>query len=234
MKLSRLLPILMALALCLPAAAEKRVLGKLGQATSPTKIYSSMSTRSRVYYSVKQYEYLVVNPSRSQKWVKVLMQNGMSGYATADAVARLPYEVTAEVATSRPGAGPALASRTGSAIANYSLNFIGTPYVWGGNDPNRGVDCSGFVKQMFGQIAGVSLPRTAAEQVNVGKPITRLEDLRSGDRLYFWDAKRGKVGHTGIYLGNGYFVHSSRTHNGVNTDYLGSKKWLKILVAARR
>jgi len=68
----------------------------------------------------------------------------------------------------------------------------------------------------------------------VGTPVTRLEDLQPGDRLYFWDAKRGMIGHTGIYLGGGYFVHSSRGHGGVNTDYLGQKKWLNILVAARR
>jgi len=229
MKLSRLIPILLAFALCLPAFAVKRVLGKLGQATESTKIYSSMTTRSRVYYQVKQYEYLVVNPARRGNWMRVLMQNGMSGYVLADTVARLPYEVTTDVGGRTQGT---IASRSGNALANYSMNFIGTPYVWGGNDPQRGIDCSGFVKQMFGRI-GVDLPRTAAEQVNVGMPITRYQDLRAGDRLYFWEAKRGKIGHTGIYLGNGYFVHSSRGRGGVATSPL-TAKWQKILVAARR
>ena len=68
----------------------------------------------------------------------------------------------------------------------------------------------------------------------MGQQITRLEDLQAGDRLYFWENKRGKIGHTGIYLGKGYFVHSSVGNHGVATDYLGSKNWLKILVAARR
>ncbi|MBI3720982.1 MAG: C40 family peptidase, partial [Fimbriimonas ginsengisoli] len=129
--------------------------------------------------------------------------------------------------------GPSVASRNGSALAQYSLNFVGAPYQWGGNSTMTGIDCSGFVKQIYGAI-GVSLPRTAAEQVSVGQPILRLEDLQSGDRLYFWDSRRGKVGHTGIYLGNGYFVHSSSGKGGVSTDYLGAKKWLKLLVAARR
>jgi cell wall-associated NlpC family hydrolase len=87
---------------------------------------------------------------------------------------------------------------------------------------------------MFGEVAHIQLPRTAAEQVKVGQPVRRLDELRAGDRLYFWDKKRGKVGHTGIYLGGGYFVHSSRSHNGVATDYLGSRTWLNMLVAARR
>ena len=108
------------------------------------------------------------------------------------------------------------------AVADYALKFKGTPYVWGGNNLTGGIDCSGFVKQLYGAI-GLELPRTAAEQVNVGLQVQRLEQLQKGDRLYFWDYKRNCVGHTGIYLGNGYFVHSSMTHKGVDTDYLGEK-----------
>lgn len=65
-------------------------------------------------------------------------------------------------------------------------------------------------------------------------PITRYEDLQPGDRLYFWSTSRNKVGHTGIYLGNGYFSHSSTTNGGVATDNLGNPHWQKMLVAARR
>ena len=79
----------------------------------------------------------------------------------------------------------------------------------------------------------MKLPRTAAEQALVGQPVCRLEDLQSGDRLYFWEKKRSKIGHTGLYLGNGYFVHSSSGNHGVATDYL-TPRWRAILVAARR
>lgn len=65
-------------------------------------------------------------------------------------------------------------------------------------------------------------------------PITKLEDLQKGDRLYFWSKSRNKIGHTGVYLGNGYFVHSSSGKGKVTTDYLATPKWLNILVAARR
>lgn len=228
---------LLACAISVSAFGEKVVLGKLGQVTEPTKIYSKPSAGSKVYYSIKAYEYVVIRPS-SQTWTKVLLQNGRYGYVRTSAVAKLPYEVTSNQPSRTALRMPSLSSRgargTSADAAAYALNYIGTPYVWGGNDPSRGVDCSGLVQQMFGRIAGQNLPRTAAEQVKVGTPVTRLEDLRKGDRLYFWDAKRGKVGHTGIYLGNGYFVHSSSNHKGVATDYLGSKKWLNILVAARR
>ena len=214
------------------AYAEKKVIGKLGQATEKTPIYASMSTRSKVYYRVKQYEYLVVTDSSRDNWMKVLLQNGKYGYVPADTIAKLPYEVSAEVQPRTSRTSVANQTSRGYA-ADMGLQFRGTPYVWGGNDLNRGIDCSGFVKKLFGQV-GVNLPRTAAQQALVGQPITRLEDLQKGDRLYFWENKRNIIGHTGIYLGNGYFVHSSRGHNGVATDYLGSPKWLKILVAARR
>jgi cell wall-associated NlpC family hydrolase len=207
------------------------VLGTLGQALETTPIFATANTKGRVYYRVKAYEHIVILP-HNERWHKVLMSNGIYAFIPADKVAQLPFEVLGNRPSQRGGS--TVASRSGNAagLAQYATRYTGTPYVWGGNDMNNGIDCSGFVKQLFGKI-GVSLPRTAAEQALVGKPITRLEDLRPGDRLYFWEAKRNKIGHTGIYLGNGYFVHSSRGRGGVGTDAL-TERWLKILVAARR
>jgi len=230
----------MAFALSTCAMASKVVLGKLGQVTEAARIYRRASVNSQVCYKIKAYEYIVIKPA-TDGWFKVLLQNGSYGYVKSDAVARLPYEVTVNAKdfsrnrslTYRGSTREAPGTYASAEAAQYALSYIGTPYVWGGTDPNRGIDCSGLVQQMFGKV-GENLPRTAAEQAHVGTPVTRLEDLQPGDRLYFWDAKRGMIGHTGIYLGGGYFVHSSRGHGGVNTDYLGQKKWLNILVAARR
>jgi len=178
---------------------------------------------------VRPFEYLVVRQAKSDQWISVLLQTGVYGYAPKKDVAELPYEVTTSQCRR---AEPTLSSRSGSALASYSLNFLGTPYKWGGNDEYKGIDCSGFVKKLYGKI-GVNLPRTAAEQSRVGMPISDLGDLMPGDRLYFWESKRGRIGHTGMYLGNGYFVHSSMGHRGVATDVL-TPRWQKILVAARR
>jgi cell wall-associated NlpC family hydrolase len=220
------------IALCLPAFAEKVILGKLGQALAQTPIFSRPTTRARVYYKVKPYEYLVLQSANNDKYFKVLLENGSYGYVSSEAVARLPYNVTADRNSPMRDIG-SVSSRSRAALASYSLNYEGTPYVWGGNDPQRGIDCSGFVKYLYGKI-GINLPRTAAQQVHVGQRITRLEDLKAGDRLYFWSSKRNMIGHTGMYLGNGYFVHSSTNHHGVATDYLATPKWLNMLVAARR
>jgi cell wall-associated NlpC family hydrolase len=232
------------------AASGKRVIAKLGQTLRDVGIHSRMSASARVFYQTKQYEYLAVNPTKSEKWLSVVLQNGGKGYVPSDAVAVLPYNVLREtpkvdVRGFYPKPHPSdlasnndafLPQSNAGSAANYALNFVGTPYKWGGTDLGTGIDCSGFVQKMFGTI-GVNLPRTAAEQVNVGQPITRLQDLQKGDRLYFWEAKRGKIGHTGIFLGyvqnKPYFVHSSSGKGGVATSMLTSS-WVKILVAARR
>ena len=218
-------------------------LGRVAQATAKAHVYSRPSTRSHVYYSVQPGVYMVVRDyKKDSPWKLVLLQNMNYGYARVESMKVLDYEykvpaASAPVAMTNSPRATKLSSRSGdnlrAAVAQYALNFKGTPYVWGGNSLTGGIDCSGFVKQLYGQI-GLNLPRTAAEQVNVGTRIRRLEDLRKGDRLYFWDYGRNCVGHTGLYLGNGLFVHSSRTHNGVDTDDLHNKKWMNLLVAARR
>jgi cell wall-associated NlpC family hydrolase len=217
---------LLALVTCAASlsAAEEITLGNYGQTLEQTSIYKSASTKAGKFYRAKQYQYLVVR-AHNEKWTKVLMANNLWGYILTSKVAILPeqYKVQATRVTD-------LSSRAKAAWKGTT--FKGTPYVWGGNDINRGIDCSAFVKTLYGEI-GISLPRTAAEQAKVGMPIRRLEDLRAGDRLYFWEKKRNTIGHTGMYLGNGYFVHSSRGHDGVNTDRL-TDKWQRILVAARR
>lgn len=213
-------------------AEEMMTLGNYGQALEATSIYRMPTSKSKPYTKIKAYQYLVVRP-HNETWIKVMMANYTFGYVRASKVAVLPEEYKMNVSrTPRAGAKALGTISSRAEAARAGLNFIGTPYVWGGNDINKGIDCSAFVKTLYGEI-GIKLPRTAAEQARVGQPIKRLEDLRAGDRLYFWEKKRNTIGHTGMYLGNGYFVHSSRGHNGVNTDRL-TEKWQRILVAARR
>lgn len=207
------------------------VLGKLGQAIATAKIHKSPNNKSHVYYTVEEFDYLVIN-AFNDSWSKVLLTNGKQGYINVEEIATLPYNVTMpkpEGNSSRGDINRAL---------NYSYQYIGTPYKWGGTDIEGGIDCSAFVKDVFDKI-GVDLPRTAAEQYKVGSAITKLENLEAGDRLYFWDNKRGLIGHTGIFTGRRddgglYFIHSSSSRGGVATDDLRNPKWRKLLVAARR
>jgi len=229
-----------------PSQGPVKVIGKLGQVVKAAPIHSSMTSKSHIYSKTKDYQYLVVSSTKSETWLAVKLVNGKNGYIKADNVAILPYEVTVPVSrasgssTSRDGGRSVV--QTGSKEVDYVLNqsfrYVGTRYKWGGNSLTGGIDCSGFVKELYEKI-GVNLPRTAREQARVGQPITRLEDLRAGDRLYFWDKKRGYIGHTGIFLGyhadgGAYFIHSSSGRKGVATDDLRNSYWRNSLVAARR
>jgi len=216
------------------------LIGKLGQALASVPIRRIPSDRSSRLYTVRAWEYLIVQTTKANEWYAVVMENRSLGYVRSNSVARLPYDVTLKAGRStynnlgvaNAGAASESAGMKGS-LANYALNYTGTPYRWGGNSLNKGIDCSGFVQQLFGKI-GMDLPRTAAQQALVGQSITQKENLIAGDRLYFYDRKRGRIGHTGIYLGNGFFVHSSSGRGGVATDDLRQDKWSRLLVAARR
>lgn len=86
---------------------------------------------------------------------------------------------------------------------------VGTPYVSGGQSPDRGFDCSGLVRYVMAALE-VKVPRTARQQATVGVAVNRdATRLRPGDLLTFGRGKQGSVNHVGIYIGNGRYVHAS-------------------------
>ncbi|MBQ7608273.1 MAG: C40 family peptidase [Desulfovibrionaceae bacterium] len=107
---------------------------------------------------------------------------------------------------------------------------IGTPYVLGGMAPG-GFDCSGLVCWAYGNV-GVRLPRTAREQSVVGSRVGRLEDMQAGDIVTFRHPKRGY--HSGIYVGNGKFIHSPRTRSRVKINSLDDPYFRNTFLSARR
>jgi hypothetical protein len=93
--------------------------------------------------------------------------------------------------------------------------YLGTPYLWGGTDPNKGFDCSGLVQHVFRQM-GVNLPRVSADQSNAGVAVANMNEARPGD-LVFWRGQNGRPNHIGIYAGNGVMLEAPRT--GLNVRY---------------
>jgi len=95
-------------------------------------------------------------------------------------------------------------------------NFLGVPYRLGGSTL-KGIDCSAFVKKIF-EIFNVELPRTAREQLQIGKKVKR-EDLEAGDVVFF-KTQRATRTHVGIYIGNNEFIHASYRSKEVRVDNL--------------
>jgi cell wall-associated NlpC family hydrolase len=110
-------------------------------------------------------------------------------------------------------------------VIGVALQYLGTPYVWAGASPG-GFDCSGFVQYVYSQV-GVSLPHNAASQFGYGTPVS-ISDLQAGD-LVFFDG----LGHVGIYMGGGQFIHSPHTGDVVKISSL-SGWYSSTFVGARR
>ena len=111
------------------------------------------------------------------------------------------------------------------------IEYLNTPYLWGGTS-KRGIDCSAFVQTVMYQSLGIMLPRTSYEQSNVGTDVQRSE-LKFGDLLFFDTMNKGRTTHVGIYLSDGYFVHSG-SHTGVAVASLDSEFYSRVLLKVKR
>jgi len=125
-------------------------------------------------------------------------------------------------------------SAAASRVLRTAGDYVGVPYVWGGNTP-KGFDCSGFTKYVFAKY-GVTLPRTSREQVRAGTGVAAdFRALRPGDLMLF--AEPGEaISHVAIYAGNGRIIHASSSNGGVGyTDLNSGGDWfVAYFVAARR
>ena len=114
-----------------------------------------------------------------------------------------------------------------------ALSMIGTPYKYGSNNPEQGLDCSGFVKYVYKETADVNLPRSANEMSKEGQAVTR-EELEPGD-LVFFNTRERPNSHVGIYAGNGEFVHASSTSSKqVTVSHMDQHYWAARFDGARR
>ena len=130
-------------------------------------------------------------------------RSAVSGPAFSGALARVG------TGTTGPAAGAPVSGAADQALA-AAREMVGLPYVWGGTDPERGVDCSGLVQSAFAA-AGVDLPRLSADQARSGTAVPSLAEARPGD-LIAWDNSGRNVGadHIAIYLGDGQMIEAPR------------------------
>jgi len=118
-----------------------------------------------------------------------------------------------------------------SNILSASSPWMGSPYKYGGTT-KEGVDCSGFVQNIYKSVYGVTLPRTTTEMNKVGSSV-RASWMICGDLIFFKNVRGSGVDHVGIYVGNNKFVHAS-TSRGVVVSDLTSRYYTKHLASIRR
>lgn len=151
-------------------------------------------------------------------WYKVTYA-GNTGYVSSDYIT-----ITTEPTT-------AAASALGEQVVALAKQYLGTPYVLGGNGPSS-FDCSGFTKYIYAQF-GYTLNRTATDQLQNGVSVSRSE-LQPGDLVFFKYNTSKPVSHVGIYIGGGEFIHASTNRYMVQIDQMNSGHYANVFVYARR
>lgn len=190
---------------------EKKIYGQVTE--GPLNIRSGPSTSDAVVGSLSTGSVVELQETLDG-WYQI-----DEGYISSDYVA----QVDASVAAS---------SGTGSQIAQYALQYVGSPYVYGGSSPS-GFDCSGFTTYVMKHF-GYSVNRTASGQMDNGTAVDRSQ-LQPGDLVFFNSGNSSKrATHVGIYTGNGQFVHASTSTTGVIVSDLNSSYYSRTYVGARR
>lgn len=124
--------------------------------------------------------------------------------------------------TTRAGSGTSVREE----VVNYALQFVGGRYAAGGSDPHTGVDCSGFVKYIMQNGAGVSMNRSSREQACQGVSISASQ-MQPGDLLFY--GSRSGINHVAMYIGNGHVVHASTYSTGIKTSSWNYRTPVKIV-----
>lgn len=153
------------------------------------------------------------------EWYKV-SAGGKTGYIRGDYVSFTEPD---------PSQAPAAGS-IGEQIVAFAEQFLGTPYVWAGSSPS-GFDCSGFVSYVFKNF-GYTVNRTAASMYTNGVAVDKSE-LQIGDAVFFASSSES-IGHVGIYIGDGEFIHSSSGCGYVTISGLDESYYSRMYVGARR
>ena len=143
-------------------------------------------------------------PATSGNWASAAAAAGLTGTASASTF-------------SSTGAG----ASEGAVVAE-AQKYLGVPYLWGGTDPTKGLDCSGFSQLVFGNL-GIDLPRTSSQQATSGRAVASLAEARPGDLVFFDNSSsRAGVDHVGIYLGDGKMIAAPQAGESVKVQDVGS------------
>jgi peptidoglycan DL-endopeptidase CwlO len=197
------------------------------QARRKASIESQLATRRSLLNSIRGEIARLQAAERARQAELERRARAQAAAATAapPVLATALNSETASSATEPAAAAtPAPVARHGGAVG-IAMQYLGTPYVYGGASPS-GFDCSGFVMYVYSQL-GVSLPHNAAAQYGYGTPVDRSQ-LQPGDLVFF-----NGLGHNGIYIGGGSFIHSPHTGDVVKISPM-SGWYASTYVGARR
>ena len=213
----------------MPLASLRRYGSDEHAYASTSEVVQVASLFANVYReaSVTKHEPVLVLPFEARLEVAPGAENDEGGWIQV----RLPDVRTAWI--QRGDVDPDPKPLSASAAIALAKRFLGITYLWGGTS-TFGFDCSGFT-QMLVRRRGILMPRDADLQAAwQGVLPVKANRLRAGDLLFFGGSPQ-KITHTGMYIGNGMFIHdTTHDHPGVQISRLRDPYWTKLLVACRR
>lgn len=159
-------------------------------------------------------------------WMKVKVKDTYGYLPTEGATVSAVDQATIEALENSYNAEAEASANLRQNIVNYALQFVGGRYVYGGNDPHTGVDCSGFTRYVMQHAAGVSLSRNSGGQASQGRAISSAE-MRPGDLIFYGNGR--SINHVAMYIGNGQIVHASTYKTGIKTSVWNYRSPVKIV-----
>ena len=174
--------------------------------TDRLNVRTEPSTESQIWTQISNNERYAVL-SQTDGWVEIELDS-TSAYVATDFV-DVRYALPEAIKFSPLDGNQSLRNR----IVNYAIQFVGGRYVWGGNDPHTGADCSGFVKYVYSHVAGITLNRVSRDQARQGTKI-KSSEMRPGDLIFYTNSK-GTINHVAMYIGNGQIVHAASRRSGI-------------------
>ena len=183
-----------------------------------TEVYSEPDTESQVVGQAEAGDTYDVLEMVDGQWAKI-STGEFEGYLNT-AAAEDGEEALEEAGEEAPAAPAETAEETAArvsaerrqAVVEYGLQFVGNRYVYGGTNPNKGADCSGFTSYVLRHSAGVELPHSSRSQAVQGREVSAAE-IRPGDLVFYASGKR--INHVALYIGNGQVVHASNERTGI-------------------
>jgi peptidoglycan DL-endopeptidase CwlO len=215
-------------------AAQASVVAE--RATQKQSIKGQLAERQRLLASVRsEIAQLQAEERRRAAAAAAAARARLAAQQQARLAASIEPEITGEAdpgafdfGTEAPAFTPPPPDGTrASQVIAIAMQYLGVPYRWGGSSPATGFDCSGFVMYVFAQI-GVSLPHHAAAQYGYGVPVSR-DQLQPGDLVFF-----NGLGHMGMYIGGGQFIHAPHTGDVVKVSSLYESWYAATWVGGRR
>jgi cell wall-associated NlpC family hydrolase len=204
-------------------AAQVRLVAQ--RAAQRRTVEAKLAQRRRLLSSIKGEIAQLLSAQRARELQMARIAQARLSSTQRESAQQAEGTVVGATAATPEGVTVAPPSQYGG-VVGVAMSYLGVPYAWGGSSPG-GFDCSGLVMYSYSKV-GVSLPHSSYAQYGVGVPVSK-DQLQPGD-LVFFDG----LGHVGIYIGGGQFVHAPHSGDVVKVSSLGDSWYASTYVGARR